>query len=413
MDACSPAAAMEWITSCGLACKHFQQLQPLRIASVWPTYGVGNAESLVRWMLHHWMDACAIDLKMLPPIEDAPSIVTRLLDSIRIGALVTRSQEHDLLQSSLGAGADSLAPAALRVFRGTFISHEMVYKAMMTSSLQGLRRARLLYISEGPLERLCACLLPLMGGLTVLNLFIPKAPQLPPFNKLEHLEIHSFDFEGVQQSLLGLHRLKTLFLSCEVLQALLPELYLTGLPNLRHVRLDDVFPAELSLPSGCRLDLMGEADVMDQVIGAAWQDALQHLHACTCTWTSSPDAGISHVQTLPSFLLMAAGCIQELTLLEVRKVQYHYPIKITIRLDPAIFYNLKKLSVRSKGLLQMHVPAAVQLVSLQVYVSTLLITFDDARVSCANLTDVNVLYISFILHPTGSALELLQGPLAH
>ncbi len=65
---------------------------------------------------------------------------------------------------------------------------------------------------------------------------------------------------------MGLHSLETLFLSCEHLEALLPELRLQGLPKLRHIRLDDVFPAELSLPPGCRLDIKGEASVMDEVI---------------------------------------------------------------------------------------------------------------------------------------------------
>ena len=65
---------------------------------------------------------------------------------------------------------------------------------------------------------------------------------------------------------MGLKSLETVFLSCEHLEALLPELRLQGLPKLRHVRLDDVFPAELSLPPGCRLDLKGEASVMDEVI---------------------------------------------------------------------------------------------------------------------------------------------------
>ncbi len=69
----------------------------------------------------------------------------------------------------------------------------------------------------------------------------------------------------MQQSLMGLHNLETLFLCCEHLVASLPELRLEGLPKLRHVRLDDVLPAELSLPRGCRLDVKGEASIMDQV----------------------------------------------------------------------------------------------------------------------------------------------------
>ncbi|BDA46377.1 hypothetical protein COCOBI_08-4690 [Coccomyxa sp. Obi] len=262
----------------------------------------GNVESVVRWMLHHWMDARAIDLTMHPLSKDLPAKATHLLDSIG-----NRGQ---------GEGAEFQVPAALRVFRGSFISHVMAHKAMMAKDRRGSDGARPLYISEGPLERLCARLLPLMGRLTALNLSIPRVPQLPPFNELVHLELHSIKFEGVQQSLMGLHRLQTLFLSCEHLEALLPELRLEGLPKLRHVRLDDVFPAKLSLPPGCRLDIKGEAAVMDEVIGAAWKDALQHLHACTCRWTLTRKTGLRfvNVQTLPSFLSMAAGCIQELSL---------------------------------------------------------------------------------------------------
>ena len=63
----------------------------------------------------------------------------------------------------------------------------------------------------------------------------------------------------------GLHSLRTLFLSCEHFEAVLPKLWLKELPRLRHVRLDNVFPAELSLPPGCRLDIHGEAIFMDQV----------------------------------------------------------------------------------------------------------------------------------------------------
>ncbi len=64
---------------------------------------------------------------------------------------------------------------------------------------------------------------------------------------------------------MGLHSMETLFLSCEHLEARLPELRLRVLPKLRHVRLDDVLPAELSLPQGCRLDVNGDASVMQTV----------------------------------------------------------------------------------------------------------------------------------------------------
>ncbi|CAL8462636.1 g2169 [Coccomyxa elongata] len=216
-----------------------------------------------------------------------------------------------------------------------------------------------------------------MSRLTALNLFIPKAPQLPPFNELEHLELHSINFEGVQQSLMGLHNLETLFLSCEQVKASLPKLRLEGLPKLRHVRLDDVFPAELSLPHGCRLDVKGEASDMDQVIGSAWQDALQHLHACTCRWTVKPWTWQRYVdvQRLPNFLSMAAGSIQELSLVE-EEVAGDFPkLAYLIWLGPAIFCKVKRLSIKLNGQvygdisgwIHIHIRATVHLDSLQIY----------------------------------------------
>jgi len=89
------------------------------------------------------------------------------------------------------AGAERVLPGALRVFRGSFIDHLMAQKAMMAKERRGTHGARPLYISKGPLERFCARLLPLMGRLTALNLIIPSVPQLPAFQELKHLELHS------------------------------------------------------------------------------------------------------------------------------------------------------------------------------------------------------------------------------
>lgn len=98
-----------------------------------------------------------------------------------------------------GAGAESLAPTAIKVFRGTFISHVMVYMAIMTKLPQGLSWERFYNISDGPMERLCADLLPLMGSLTALNLLIPRVPRLPAFHELEHLELHSSKIPWLRQ----------------------------------------------------------------------------------------------------------------------------------------------------------------------------------------------------------------------
>ena len=88
-----------------------------------------------------------------------------------------------------GAGAESYVAAALKVFRGSFVSHYMAHYASLAKDNQD--RGRPLYDSEGPLERLCARILPLMSHLIALNLLVPKAPQLPPFNKLVQLELHA------------------------------------------------------------------------------------------------------------------------------------------------------------------------------------------------------------------------------
>ena len=65
---------------------------------------------------------------------------------------------------------------------------------------------------------------------------------------------------------MGVHNLKTLYLSCYFFDPGLLELRLKGLAKLHHVRLENVFPIELSLPHGCRLDVRGQATVMDQVL---------------------------------------------------------------------------------------------------------------------------------------------------
>ncbi len=63
-----------------------------------------------------------------------------------------------------------------------------------------------LCISVGPLERLCALLLLLMGRLTALNLLIPIAPQLPPFHELKHLELHSSEAPSQSAAIASLPR---------------------------------------------------------------------------------------------------------------------------------------------------------------------------------------------------------------
>lgn len=105
----------------------------------------------------------------------------------------------------------------------------------------------------------------------------------------------------MQQSLLGLHSLETLLLSCEHLEAFLPELHLKPLPKLRHVRLDDVFPWELSLPPGCRLDLKGEVSVMEEVQSLTAPDLLPQRNLMQQLFMSSLHHRLSDDLLVPKY----------------------------------------------------------------------------------------------------------------
>ena len=58
-----------------------------------------------------------------------------------------------------------------------------------------------------------------------------------------------------QESLRTLRALRTLVMSCEHLEAVMPVLDLSPLPALHHVILDHVYPQRCALPPGCTLDL--------------------------------------------------------------------------------------------------------------------------------------------------------------
>ncbi len=84
-------------------------------------------------------------------------------------------------------------------------------------------------------------------------------------------------------------------------------------------------------------------------------------------------------------------------------------VSILVRLNPAIFCNLKKLWVKCDWQAEIHIPAAVRLASLQIYVHVLGLSFEDAVVSCADLMDVIVLHRK----TTGpSVMDMLGGPMA-
>ena len=85
------------------------------------------------------------------------------------------------------------------------------------------------------------------------------------------------------------------------------------------------------------------------------------------------------------FLFCCAGSVQELSLVLT-------DVAGSIRLDPAIFSNLKKLWMRSTDQAQIDIPASVHLASLQVYARKLGLSFEDAVVSCKHLTNITVLH---------------------
>ncbi len=112
----------------------------------------------------------------------------------------------------------------------------------------------------------------------------------------------------------------------------------------------------------------------------------------------------------PSSCACCAGCIQELSLIGTQPHQY-WMLTVVIQLDPAIFCNLKRVWLKSNlhSVLEIHVPAVVHLDSLQIHADALGLEFEDAMVSCGNLTNVNVFVRQSLSPPLA---ELLCASLA-
>lgn len=90
---------------------------------------------------------------------------------------------------------------------------------------------------------------------------------------------------------------------------------------------------------------------------------------------------------------LCAGCVQELSLVGIQPKQYQQ-LEMSIRLDPAIFCNVKRLWLKSNSQLKIHIPAAVHPASLEIYADVLDLSFEDVTTSCANLTDVNLFFFA-------------------
>jgi hypothetical protein len=292
---------------------------------------------------------------------------------------------------------------AARAFKGCFVSELMTWKRMNAKEHSGTQVPRPLYISNGPLEGLCAMLLSLMPRLRALNLFISFIPQLPPFQELRHLELHAVKFSGIQAAVLGMPVLETLFLSCEHEEAMMAELDLEQLPQLLRLRLDNVFPKRLRLPRGCRLDLSGEAAVIDEAVArGGWADALGKLRACTCAWTIVRKTGLRFhtVSSLPVFLSLATS-LEELSLHGHGEVDFSIVSRGLLSCD-----SLTSLWMKSDSMIFFHLPAGLRPRRMEVYAPSVRLEFDDLRSSVGRLEALCIVSRTVVL-PDNLKDELL------
>lgn len=373
----------DWVTGCGSTCKLLSQLQPLQIdvsTSHWTMSRsmAGNVESVIRWTIRHWRDARTIDMTMFPLAKELPPDAC----------------PDSLISAMDNAAGQSCIAQALREFRGTFVSELMTWKRMSARERTGTQAPRPLYVSSGPLEALCALILPLMSRLQALNLFISFIPQLPPFQELRNLELHAVKFGGVQGLVSRLTALKTLLLSCEHEEAVMAELDLAQMPRLRRLRLDSVFPKRLALPAGCRFDLSGGAAAMDAVISRGdWADALSKLRACTCVWTIVRKTGLRFhtVSALPAFLSRASS-LEELALHGNGEVDFSIVNRVMLS-----SISLESLWVKSDSSVSLHFPAGLQLRRLRVYSPRVGLRFDNWISSICRWEDVIIMTSIFTL----------------
>ncbi len=79
------------------------------------------------------------------------------------------------------------------------------------------------------------------------------------------LQLQAIEFSNINDSMQQMPILQTALLACMRMEALIQVLDLSNLPHLKRLSLQDVYPVQLVIPQGCRLDLQGEAQVMQQV----------------------------------------------------------------------------------------------------------------------------------------------------
>lgn len=136
-------------------------------------------------------------------------------------------------------------------------------RRMIDEQLSNKRRE---YYPVNDLEELSAWLAGHMPQLQTLSLFVSYCPELPLMQQLVHLELRAIEFKHLNDSLQQMHGLRTALLACMRMEAVLDILDVSGLACLKQLSLQDVYPEVLLIPEGCRLDLQGEADTMQQVL---------------------------------------------------------------------------------------------------------------------------------------------------
>ena len=88
-----------------------------------------------------------------------------------------------------------------------------------------------------------------------------------------------------------------------------------------------------------------------------------------------------------------AGSIQELRLHGVGMLDFSKGMQPML-LDPHIFSSLKVLWMKSDMNIRINIPGDVRLTSLEIYVDTLGLYFEDADATCLDLAIVNILHRS-------------------
>ena len=210
-------------------------------------------------------------------------------------------------------------------------------------------------------------------GLRFVRLELKTLRCMPRLAQLRHLQLYIYDGTGnLGQSLSNLRDLQTLYLKqdADLFPVQSPVLALTGLSQLRSVKLSNVVPASLALPLGAALHLRLRS--MEDAHAAVWNscvDFLQSVHVRDRT-----DAGcLRNASELPDF--MSGPSVLETIVLRLKR--FGAPE------EPAYFsqslLQARRLVLQCTDELRIHIPSeglqwgVVTFASMDV----LEVTFDD------------------------------------